>query len=88
MCMLRGASEDFIVPFYLPIVVEPSNKCPPSYNVSNQGPIFTWFTWFTWVTWFTWLTSCVRQGQHLVNRLSKLFRRTVKYVAEISEDGS
>ena len=52
------------------------NKCSPSYNVGDQGPILTWFTWFTWVTWFTWLTSCVRQGQHLVNRLSKLFRRT------------
>ena len=62
--MLRGASEDFIVPVYLPVVVKPSNKCPPSYNVGDQGPILTWFTWLywpfymvykiTWVTWFTW----------------------------------
>ena len=51
MCMLHGASEDFIVPVYVPVVIKPSNKGPPSYNVGNLGPILTWFTWFTGVTW-------------------------------------
>ena len=68
MCMLCGASDDFIVPVYITVVVKPSNRCAPSYNVGEQRPILTWFTWFTWVTWYTWLKSCVRQGQHLVDR--------------------
>ena len=75
--MLCGASEDFIVPVYLPVVVKPSNKCPPSNDVGDQGPILTWFTWLYWpflhglqdyMGYMVYMVKrCVQQGQHLVN---------------------